>query len=263
MPVIYEPKGRALEYSYLACNLYDGCVHGCDYCYVPNSPYNEDRESFHSHADPKPKIIQQIRREARRLAGTDKRVLLCFTCDPYPPDDNTITREALKIFKKYDVPFQVLTKGGMRAVRDFSLYGPRDAFAVTLTTTKRNISLNREPQADLPEERKQALQRAKDKGLTTWVSLEPVLDPEESLQLIRDTWPYVDLYKIGKMNHKGSDVDWRDFGIKAIELCEHYDKPYYIKHDLAFFLGGVEFHNTDTRLAEKSSGTGQGNALLF
>ena len=31
MPVIYEPKGKAREYSPYACNLYIGCSHRCQY----------------------------------------------------------------------------------------------------------------------------------------------------------------------------------------------------------------------------------------
>ena len=31
---IYTPKGPALEYAPLACNLYRGCAHGCLYCYA-------------------------------------------------------------------------------------------------------------------------------------------------------------------------------------------------------------------------------------
>jgi len=35
MNVIYRPRGRALEYALLACNLYGGvCPHRCSYCYV-------------------------------------------------------------------------------------------------------------------------------------------------------------------------------------------------------------------------------------
>lgn len=35
MNVVYEPRGRAREYSELAYNLYRGCTHGCRYCYAP------------------------------------------------------------------------------------------------------------------------------------------------------------------------------------------------------------------------------------
>ena len=33
--VIYEPKGKAGEYSKLAANIYNGCGHGCEYCFAP------------------------------------------------------------------------------------------------------------------------------------------------------------------------------------------------------------------------------------
>ena len=32
MKPIYKPKGAAGEYAEYACNLYDGCTHGCTYC---------------------------------------------------------------------------------------------------------------------------------------------------------------------------------------------------------------------------------------
>ena len=37
MSIIYEPKGKAREYSPLAVNLYRGCSHGCLYCYANSS----------------------------------------------------------------------------------------------------------------------------------------------------------------------------------------------------------------------------------
>ncbi|MCL2434964.1 MAG: hypothetical protein FWD09_02345 [Lentimicrobiaceae bacterium] len=30
---IYNPSGKAGEYSYWACNFYTGCSNGCQYCY--------------------------------------------------------------------------------------------------------------------------------------------------------------------------------------------------------------------------------------
>jgi DNA repair photolyase len=31
---IYNPSGKAGEYSYWACNFFKGCSNGCEYCYL-------------------------------------------------------------------------------------------------------------------------------------------------------------------------------------------------------------------------------------
>ena len=163
-----------------------------------------------------------------------------------------MTRRALEILRDHDIPFQILTKGGMRASRDFDLYGPHDAFATTLTFAANNRSLEYEPNAPPPADRILAIEQAKMKGLQTWVSLEPVIDPAQSLACIEKTHAFVDHYKIGVLNHARSRIDWRAFGIRAIELCERYGVTYFIKHDLAKCLEGVEYHSTDLRRVKRS-----------
>lgn len=37
MNIIYEPQGKAKEYADRACNLYNGCTHGCSYCVAPGT----------------------------------------------------------------------------------------------------------------------------------------------------------------------------------------------------------------------------------
>ena len=93
---------------------------------------------------------------------------------------------------------------------------------------------------------------AYEKGIETWISLEPVLDLEESLRIIKETHDYVDHYKIGTLNHVRSSItpaQWGSFGRRAINLCTAYNRSYYIKHDLAKHLGDFPFANTDTRRA--------------
>jgi len=246
MRIIYRPTGRAREFSYLAINHYKGCGHRCEYCYSPNVTHNPD---FFTKHLPKPAVLENVRKDAPQIAGTDERVLLCFATDPYQPlnDELGLTREILKILRANDVPFQILTKGGMRAVPDFDLYGQHDAFATTLTFLDVLKSKQFEPGAATPEDRILAILLAKKRGIETWVSLEPVLDAEQSLEIIRRTHNFVDLYKIGKLNYRQSKIQWRRFGIRAIKLCREYSKNYYIKDDLARFLDGFPFTNTDTR----------------
>lgn len=248
MPIIYRPNGRAQEYSHLAINHYVGCGHGCNYCWAPVC-LHIDRTEFVSTPHPKKNVISQLQREVRRFAGTDERVLLSFTSDPYQPLDATekLTRDVIKILRLNDIPFQVLSKGGMRAARDFNLYGPRDAFAVTLTFLDEGNSRRWEPNAAIPSERIMALKLAKSHGIETWVSLEPVIDADETIQIIKQTHELVDLYKIGVLNYQRSGINWRQFGKKAIEACRDCKTDFFIKHDLAEHLDGFSFTNSDNR----------------
>jgi DNA repair photolyase len=251
MQAIYQPSGRALEYSLLACNLYTGCSHRCSYCFAP-SCLHRTREAFHTNVQPRKGIIEQLRKDAPKFAGTSQRVLLCFHCDPYSPEAvaSGVTREALEILREHDIPFQILTKGGTRACSDFYLYGPHDAFAATMTFRSESDSEQEEPGAALPGERMVATLNAHHRNIETWVSLEPVIDPAQSLEIIHEAHEYVDLYKIGVLNHdaaRSAKIDWRAFGKAAIELCEKYGKRYYVKADLAKHLDGIPFTNTDTR----------------
>jgi len=251
MGIIYRPKGRAAEYAHLAINHYVGCAHGCEYCYVP-AVLHVPKTKFHSDVKARKDILYKLTREAPNFAGTDERVLLCFTCDPYQPlnDELNLTRDVIEILKANDIPFQVLTKGGMRAAADFDLYGPNDAFATTLTLLDFAKSQSIEPNAATPASRIRAISVAHSKDIKTWVSLEPVIDTKASLELIRLTHTFVDHYKIGKLNHASGDLTYqalRRFGIAAIQLCREYGVDYCIKADLAKYLDGILFTNTDTR----------------
>jgi len=251
MSGIYRPKGRAQEFSWLALNHYYGCGHRCKYCYVPSIPGMPDQT-----VKPRPvkNIIEKVRKQAREFAGTDERVLLSFTCDPYQPldDELNLTRQIMLILKAHDIPFQILTKGGTRAVKDFDLYGRKDAFAATLTFLDYEDSINFEPWAATPLDRMIALFNAHKRGIETWVSLEPVIDAKQSLKIIDETHGFVKLYKIGKLNYQKSSINWRKFGIAAIKKCREYKVDYYIKKDLAEYLDGVTFYNIDNRKVEKS-----------
>lgn len=246
---IYEPAGRAKEYSHLALNLMTGCSFACSYCYCPDF-LHIPREQFHSRVQPRKGIIDALSEQAPRFSGTNKRVLLNFVGDPFCPQaiKAGVTREALEILRGHDIPFQTLSKAGLAACRFLDLYRPgMDTFAVTLTVWRSDDSVRYEPRAALPKERIESLVQARDRSIETWVSLEPVLEPEQSLELIKATASAVDLFKIGTLNHAKSDTDWRDFGFRAIDLCERLGKRYYIKQDLVKRLQGIRFHNSDNR----------------
>lgn len=237
--IIYKPRGAALEYSPLAANLYSGCPHGCSYCYAP-SCLRRSREDFHSHYTERKDVVNQIQKDLVEMQELKdgREVMLCFTCDPYPGEceDNRATQRVLELFKAYNQPFQILTKAGMKAARDFHLYKKTDHYAVTLTCDNDTDSLKWEPGASTPGDRVASLKKAKEKGINTWVSFEPVLYPDQVYRLFEKTKDFVDLFKIGKLNHMANDTNWKLFGHTIINLCEKNGKEYMIKDALKSYI---------------------------
>jgi len=241
MAIIYEPKGKAREYCELAINLYRGCEHGCSYCYAPNILYLS-RDNF-KNASIRQGILKQIEKEAPAYANSGKEVQLCFTCDPYHQLDAQarLTRDTINILHNNNITVRILTKGGKRSERDFDLLSANKGlswYGATLTFTEDKDSLLYEPMAALPIERFESLKKAHQLGIKTWASLEPVIIPEQTLQIIEHTHKYIDVFKVGKWNHSkdAAKIDWQKFTNEAVEILKRYNKQYYIKQDLQKFL---------------------------
>jgi len=251
--LIYQPRGRAREYAALACNTYKGCDHGCIYCYAPSAT-RKTRQEFMASTTRPGNFLARLEREAAKYeaAQITSRVLLCFTCDPYQQLDANaqVTRTAIQILHRHSLSVEVLTKGGSRALRDLDLFSKRDAFATTLTLLDKSQSLAWEPFAALPADRIKAIQAFYSAGIPTWVSLEPVLDPAQSLAIIHETASIVDVFKVGTLNYHphAKTINWDQFAHDALSLLSSIGyhrnlepdtlKPgdFYIKRDLARFL---------------------------
>ena len=176
MKPIYEPKGAAKEYGDLALNIYTGCPHRCFYCFAP-SVLRRDREAFHTNVRPRDGIIEATRRQLEKEQITGKTIHLCFTCDPYPTGyDTTPTREIIKLLKEYGNHVQILTKG--TGSRDFDLLDGGDWYGVTLDGQIEHPGVG-------TQHRFIDLMHARDRGIKTWVSFEPVVDAESVLRDIK------------------------------------------------------------------------------
>lgn len=228
---IYVSEGPALEYSPFSLNLHNGCSHDCQYCYA--------KKRFIGTCETRVKksSLANIESDLKGWQGERKPVHLTFQGDPYDlgRQDNSEVRKALELFRKYNHPFQVLTKGGTKAVQDFDLYGPTDRFGSTLTFLNDVDSMKWEPAAALPGDRIEALRQAHSRKIKTWASLEPVIDPAQTLALIEATHDFVDHYGVGKMNHNPEiekNIDWPKFRADAEALLKKYGKSYQIKADL-------------------------------
>ncbi len=223
---IYKPKGRALEYGELALNIYTGCNHGCTYCYVP-AIFRKKHAEFNSDVRPREGIVEAVKAQLSKGTIKDRTIHLCFTCDPYPNVNTQTTRDIIEIIKESGNHVQILTKGGYRAQIDFDLLDSKDKFGVTITGAGRAM----EPGAASWPERLSTLQSAKNQGIGTWVSCEPVIDPQTIYELI-ENGDYIDHFKVGKLNHMPSDINWREFGEMCLWMLQLHGRNYTIKEDL-------------------------------
>lgn len=252
MSAIYEPQGAAREYSPLALNYIKGCDHGCVYCYVPRMMKRFNAGYVHSevYIKEESKLMKEIIASARKHRKSSKQVFLSFTTDPYSHFNNNtgLTRRVLQILLDHEIPVSILSKGGHNVLQDLDLikqFGPNIQVGGSLTFTSDEDTLKWEKNSTLPAERFDALKQLHEAGVKTWASIEPVIIPEQSLEILEITTDYVDAYKIGKLNHfpkHEQKFNWTDFLNRAIDIMRKHNKPFYIKNDL------FEFANADTFL---------------
>lgn len=244
--VIYRPKGNAGEYAPLAANPYKGCGHGCKYCYVPPATH-QVRAEFDAGAVPRKDFLQRLAKDLIRyrkegvVDGHDAdQIFVTFSSDPFHPGDLTMTWETMRALKRGGMAFCTLTKGGTRSLPFVGEYRPdRDSYAASLTSLDDEFSLMWEPRAALPGDRIAALKHFYEAGIFTWVSLEPTLDADASVAIVEETYPFVDLYKIGKVNYVpkvASKIDWQDYTDRVTAACRALGKKHYVKADLHKFL---------------------------
>jgi hypothetical protein len=200
-----------------------------------------DRAEFNSGAKARAGYLDNLRKDAAKYkrAGITEQVMFSFTTDVYSPFDRSLTRPSIEIVIDHGLGFCVLTKGGSRALVDIGLYRPdRDAFASTLTSLDDDFSRKWEGGAALPGDRIATLKAFHDRGIFTWVSLEPTLNCEASKAIIRETSGYVDLYKVGRVNYlpMTQTTDWETYTHEVIELLRSLGKQHYIKKDLQKYL---------------------------
>lgn len=258
---IYTPSGPANEYAPLASNpsAY-GCGHGCNYCYVPlfMKMNADEKVAFHAGFKPRKHYLAHLRKDAEKYqaAGITDQVLFSFLTDVYSPSAS-LTRPSLEIVQHHGMAICVLTKGGSRALADIDLYRPdRDCFAATLTSLDADFSRKWESRAALPADRIATLKKFHDKGIFTWVSLEPTLSPEASLAIVEETHKFVDLYKIGKANYLGEyakAIDWQDYTMKMITKCVKLGAKHYIKENLQKYLPDGYYNPLRVNRIESSS----------
>jgi len=181
----------------------------------------------------------------REKQGKPKhQVLMEYSGDCYGDPNDALTGESIKMLHDFGYGACVLTKAGLNAVKDIKLYDPKlDCFGSTITTFDDAELAEWEPKAPRPQDRLAALKEFHDAGIYTWVSMEPVISPATSLQVVALTLQSVDHYKTGLMNARGMKLpngyasnDWHAYTADFIEACESHGRSWYAKHTLESYL---------------------------
>jgi len=254
MAAIYQPSGAAREYSPLALNYIKGCDHGCVYCYVPKMMKRFDAGYVHSNVYMKEEnaLLKELAASFKKFRFSEKQVFLSFLTDPYSHfnNDTKLTRRVLEMLLENSIPVSILSKGGNNILQDLDIikaFGKNIQVGGSLTFTNETDSLKWEKNSSIPTERFETLKTLHENGIRTWASMEPVIYPEQSLEIMELTSGYVDGYKIGKLNHfprHEEKFDWTKFLNDSISVMRKNDKTFYIKNDLSLFA------NEDTKLKE-------------
>ena len=241
--VIYAPTGRASEYSELALNIYNGCTHGCKYCYCNEMAKKWSNNNFHDAARPKANVVEKVKKDIIRIkkifGDAAPNIMLSFSGDVYQPVEAELglTRQVIELLVTNNLFFSILTKGGSLAARDFDLLSEysRCSFGTTIVFTKLKDAEYWEPGSASIIDRIKTIKKAHDLGIKTWVSLEPVIYPRQALLLVEKLHPVVNHWKVGRLNHQKppKPVDWLKFRKDVKKLLDSLGASYYLKRSLS------------------------------
>ena len=204
-------------------NPYQGCEHGCIYCYArPSHAYLglSPGLDFETRVFAKANAAQLLRDELSRPDYRCELISLGANTDPYQPAEREqrITRGILEVLGEFRHPVGIVTKGSL-IERDLDLLEPMAAEGlvqvfVSIGTLDGEIARTLEPRAAAPYRRVETLRRLAARGVPCGVFVAPIIpflndkDMEAVLEaaagagartagftLLRLPWEVKDLFK--------------------------------------------------------------------
>lgn len=165
-------------------NPYQGCEHGCIYCYArPSHAYLDLSPGldFESKLFVKPHAADLLLKELRRPGYQVSTINIGGNTDPYQPIEREykVTRSLLEVMLQTRHPVSLVTKGAL-ILRDLDLLAELARLDlvqvfVSLTTLDAALSQKLEPRASAPHRRLLTVQRLHEAGVPVGVLLAPVI----------------------------------------------------------------------------------------
>jgi DNA repair photolyase len=178
---INRVEGMTFRWS---LNPYQGCVHGCHYCYARR--YHSFRgldtgRDFSGIVFVKTNVERVLRAELSRPSWHRDIVSIGTATDPYQPIEGRycLTRACLKAFADHSSPVSLVTKGTL-ALRDRDILsslsaGPGCMVCFSITTLDSDLARRLEPGTPPPLQRLSVLRRLVEAGVHAGVFLAPII----------------------------------------------------------------------------------------
>lgn len=165
-------------------NPYQGCEHGCIYCYARNS---HEYWGFSAGLDFERKIIvkhnaAQLLEEALNKKGYEaKTIVLSGNTDCYQPIERKlkITRSLLEIFNDYQHPVSIITKNNL-ILRDSDLLKELAAknllsVAITINSLNEDLRQKMEPRTVTAKGRLNVIEKLSNEGIPVMLMCAPII----------------------------------------------------------------------------------------
>lgn len=236
-----------VEYADFCLNHVEGCSHGCRYpCYA----YMMKKRCgiVKSYADwCKPKIVtnalELLDKEIPKFKSKIKYVHLCFSTDPFMYNQEQVCDLSLKIINKLNlngIRCTVLTKGVFpREIGKRNGFSTSNEYGITLVSLDEKFKKDFEPNSAPFQSRIKSLKYLHEKGLRTWVSMEPYPTPNlirQDLIKILDAVSFVDRIIFGRLNYNVKSSEFKytkefynSLALSVIKFCKKHGIDYHIK----------------------------------
>ncbi|HRH82003.1 MAG TPA: PA0069 family radical SAM protein [Thiobacillaceae bacterium] len=206
-------------------NPYQGCEHGCVYCYArPSHAYHglSPGLDFETKIIARPNIAERLREELAKPGYRPAPVALGANTDPWQPVERKlrITRRVLEVLAETRHPLTLVTKSSL-VERDLDLLADmaRDNLvhaAVSVCTLDADLARRLEPRAAAPARRLETLARLAEAGIPCAVLAAPMIpmltdpDLERVLEAARRAGARAAGYVLLRLPHELKTVfrDW-------------------------------------------------------
>jgi DNA repair photolyase len=185
--------------------------------------------------------LELLDTELPKLKDKIDTIHLCFTTDPFMYGNEEIIDMSLKAIEKinsFGIKCSVLTKGILP--QGLSKLDKANSYGITLISLDEEFRNKIEPFSAPYLDRIKSLKQLKNKGVNTWVSIEPYPTPnivKQNIAKILESISFVDKIIFGRLNYnkqvseyEGAKEFFNKTAKEVIAFCKERQISYHIKN---------------------------------